>query len=511
MVPDIPNRGDGLGTSFKGALSYYLHDKREDKDSPHLSTSERVAWTETRNLTPGIDVRMAQRVMIATSKNADKLKAEAGIKNTGRKSDLVVFHYSLSWQPGEAAALTREEMVRATDASLKILGAENRQAVLVCHTDRAHPHVHIIINRVDPDDGRLLGTSNTKRKLSNWANEYERERGQILTPLREEKRQQREQNADRAERREYADRQRAAAEERAHGNRSRAAMLKELGDRQKIQHREQWNGLAERNKAGREKIYRDSSARIKDTLARHKVESKPIWAEHFRAKRKAERGFLHRERSLAGVVVNALDAAKHQKRSGQLQDRGLLSATIRNMFSDQDRERAFNEAQDITRKQLTDRLRSIGDRGEAAVKEQRTGDLAEHRQAFQNERAELIDRQDGDRAKVREAWKQIYDERGQRQPRRAEPGQKPCWQRDRPSGGDRRREPSIVAPPFDRKAAYEAIKGEARPEIDRKALFAKMKNIHVDRRPDDDKDRAEKMAEQEWHGRKPRGPSWERD
>ena len=37
------------GASFKGALAYYLHDKKLEGERERF-TSERVAWTETRNL-----------------------------------------------------------------------------------------------------------------------------------------------------------------------------------------------------------------------------------------------------------------------------------------------------------------------------------------------------------------------------------------------------------------------------------------------------------------------------
>ena len=62
MVPDIA----GTGHSFKGALAYYLHDKRASDALPQLSSNERVAWTETRNLATD-DMHTAQRVMIATA------------------------------------------------------------------------------------------------------------------------------------------------------------------------------------------------------------------------------------------------------------------------------------------------------------------------------------------------------------------------------------------------------------------------------------------------------------
>ncbi|WP_320197183.1 relaxase/mobilization nuclease domain-containing protein (plasmid) [Agrobacterium rosae] len=406
MVPDVA----GTGHSFKGAFAYYLHDKRANDALPQLASSERVGWTETRNLATD-DMHTAQRVMIATAKQADELKARAGVKATGRKSTKSVYAYSLSWSPDEAATLTRDEMVRAADASLKLLGAENRQAVIVCHTDQKHPHVHVIVNRVDPEDGRMLDGKNDHFKLSDWANEYERERGRVLTPRREEKRQQREQHPDKEKRREYIKQKRAAAKEQTHDPKTRAVMLRELGANQKVQHRDQWRDLAAREKTGRDQIYRASAATIAETIERHKAECKPIWAEHYRGKRAAERKFNQREKSVSGIVVNAWSAARHQQSTGQLNDRGLLTATLANVFSSKAREQAFLQAQELTRQQLASRLKSIGDKEVADLKGQRSQDLAKHRDLFQTERGTLIERQDGDRAKLREAWKQLYGDR----------------------------------------------------------------------------------------------------
>lgn len=469
MVPDIA----GTGHSFKGALAYYLHDKRANDALPQLASSERVAWTETRNLATD-DMHTAQRVMIATARQADELKARAGVKNTGRKSTKVVYAYSLSWHPDEAASLTHDDMVRAADASLKLLGAENRQAVIVCHTDQQHPHVHVIVNRVDPEDGRMLDGKNDRFKLSDWANAYERERGRILTPRREEKRQQREQNADKAKRREYTEQKRAAAKEQEHDPKTRAAMLRELGASQKVQHRDQWRDLAAREKTGRDQIYRSSAAAIAETIERHKAECKPIWAQHFRGARAEEWRFSRREQSVSGVVVNAFVAARHQQSTGQLNDRGLLTATLANVFSSQAREHAFMQAQELTRQQLASRLKSIGDKEVADLKGQRSQELAQHRDLFQTERGALIERQDGERAKLRETWKQLYGDRSEWPRPGRERGAKPYrahaqrdgQKQDPASAIEAQHGPEISAAnklvyqPTDRKAAYADVRAQ---------------------------------------------------
>ena len=97
-------------------MGYYLHDKRLPGDAAHPTTSERVVWTEIRNL-PVEDPHFATRLMITTASQADKLKQRAGIKATGRRSTKAVYAFSLSWHPDEAAGLDKSEMIRAADAA----------------------------------------------------------------------------------------------------------------------------------------------------------------------------------------------------------------------------------------------------------------------------------------------------------------------------------------------------------------------------------------------------------
>ena len=91
-------------------------------------------------------------------------------------------HYSLSWAKDERP--DRQEMKRAAAESLKALGLEKNQALIVSHRD-GQPHVHVIANRVDPESGKAAGLSRSKLRLSKWAEGYEREQGKIRCPMRE--------------------------------------------------------------------------------------------------------------------------------------------------------------------------------------------------------------------------------------------------------------------------------------------------------------------------------------
>ena len=170
----------GLGRSFGGVTDYCLHDRRLEGE-PHPESSKRVEWTETRNLATSQGERAA-RIMAVTAEAGGELKRLAGVAATGRKLEKPVCHYSLNWAEEEKPE--RGEMRRAVEGSLQALGMEGHQALIVAHND-GQPHVHVIVNRVDPESGKAAGMSRSKLKLSKWAEEYERVQGKIRCPQRE--------------------------------------------------------------------------------------------------------------------------------------------------------------------------------------------------------------------------------------------------------------------------------------------------------------------------------------
>ena len=134
-----------------------------------------MEWTDTRNL-PTSRGERAAAVMAATAEAAPELKRLAGGSARGRKLEKPVCHYSLSWARDETPE--RQEMSRAAAESLKALGLEKHQALIVAHRD-GHPHVHVIVNRVDAESGRAAGLSKSKLRLSKWAEGYEQGQGRI--------------------------------------------------------------------------------------------------------------------------------------------------------------------------------------------------------------------------------------------------------------------------------------------------------------------------------------------
>ena len=150
--------------------------EREKKAAAEARRARRVEWTETRNLATNDPMRGA-RIMEATARDASELKRLSGVKATGRKLTKPLCHYSLSW--GKDERPSRQEMGRAVTGSLQALGLEDRQALIVAHGDTKCPHVHVIVNRVNPEHGKAAKLSGSRLKLSKWAEGYERRQGRI--------------------------------------------------------------------------------------------------------------------------------------------------------------------------------------------------------------------------------------------------------------------------------------------------------------------------------------------
>lgn len=178
------------GSSFKGLMAYLMH------DIGTTESAERVAFTHTHNLATE-DPEQAWKVMVSTAKSQDALKAQAGVKNTGRRSHKSVMHYVLSWSPEEHGEYTREDMINAATASMTYLGVDKgerigkkvtakrtqrgheHQAIFVCHDEGPgkNPHVHVVLNRVHPEHGVMLSDSKDYDKLSAWALDYRKAQG----------------------------------------------------------------------------------------------------------------------------------------------------------------------------------------------------------------------------------------------------------------------------------------------------------------------------------------------
>ncbi len=142
------------GQRFAALAHYLLHGRSGEE-------SERVAWTAGRNL--GTD---------------DPDVAAALMQNTAARNERVespVYHLTISFDPNDP--ITPEQMQVVVDRVLRDLGLAEHQAVLVAHQDRAHPHVHLMINRVHPETGVAWDRWQDQPRIQRALRELERELG----------------------------------------------------------------------------------------------------------------------------------------------------------------------------------------------------------------------------------------------------------------------------------------------------------------------------------------------
>jgi hypothetical protein len=148
------------GRGFKG-LARYLRDGHLGEESP-----ERVAWMETRNL-PTQNLEVAACFMAATSRRS-------------ARTEKPLFHFSVSFDHSDQ--VNRALMRRVADRTLHDLGLEGYQVLIVAHRDRAHPHLHFMVNRVHPARGTAWSDSFTFKRIEQTLRAQEVELGLRVVP-----------------------------------------------------------------------------------------------------------------------------------------------------------------------------------------------------------------------------------------------------------------------------------------------------------------------------------------
>jgi hypothetical protein len=138
-----------------GVLATYLMRGRDGADP------ERVAWTVGRNLGTD-DPELAAALMQAT--------ADGNVR-----VEVPVYHLTISFDPSDP--VSPERMQQVADQVLADLGLREHQTLLVAHRDRAHPHVHCMINRVHPETERAWERWQDRPQIERTLRELERELG----------------------------------------------------------------------------------------------------------------------------------------------------------------------------------------------------------------------------------------------------------------------------------------------------------------------------------------------
>jgi len=101
----------------------------------------------------------------------------------GNQDRNAVYQVILSWESGnEEKGIppdnpSREEMEESVDRVRENLGLADHQTWMVAHKDTGTPHVHVMINRVDPETGKMWSAGWDYPKVFNTIRELEKEHG----------------------------------------------------------------------------------------------------------------------------------------------------------------------------------------------------------------------------------------------------------------------------------------------------------------------------------------------
>lgn len=91
------------------------------------------------------------------------LEVEETQKYCASKSNDKTYHLVISFPPNEKP--TKEQLIDIEDELVKSIGFEDHERVSAIHTDQEHLHIHVAINKVNPNTYKLYSPSFDKKKL----------------------------------------------------------------------------------------------------------------------------------------------------------------------------------------------------------------------------------------------------------------------------------------------------------------------------------------------------------
>jgi hypothetical protein len=404
------------GKSFKGLAAYLLQDENRE-------TAERVGWTQTINLADA-PADQAWRLMLATANSANALKEASGIKK-GRAVKNTVHHYSINFNPDDE--VTPEIMAKAVCESLAVYGMEDHQALAVEHTDKAHRHVHVMVNLIDPtngmsaaspqlcDDGKKRSKlSNSQRKLSSWAQKFERENGLEITEGRlsnankrsrgekVESRRKKRNVYDRDKREKTTDRRQDFKKRQQN---DRASKIQEHTTELKDKHRHEWQALKDSYAIEKEEIRLQMSPAMKEVSANAKEAYKPDWRTLFRHQQAERVAFHQQQKTAVGRIWYGAVSARQMVREGK----GFKA--LQAAFSSVMQRDILMMKQDNERADLSREIKSVINEAMTQVKEDFDRQFKDSRTRFMDDCDSLKDEQDQEWSEIRAEWKDYNNDR----------------------------------------------------------------------------------------------------
>ena len=133
------------GNSFGGCLDYITRVKQDNL--PKEKQVWNVLGSDGLRLNIGEDGwrKTAVRDMERPALSRSKIKEPCG-------------HISLGFSPKDCDRLTDDYMLKIAEEYMGKMGITNTPYIIVRHTDKSHPHCHIMFSRVDYD-GKIIKTA----------------------------------------------------------------------------------------------------------------------------------------------------------------------------------------------------------------------------------------------------------------------------------------------------------------------------------------------------------------
>jgi len=133
---------------FKGVIKYVL-----DKDRAKLLYSEGVR-----------------------TKDRDSVIRSFITQSRANPITKPVAHISLNFSTQDKTRLPDAAMAKIAIEYMQKMGYGNTQFIIVGHYDREHPHVHLVINRID-NDGKRISDKNEKFRSTKACKELTEKQG----------------------------------------------------------------------------------------------------------------------------------------------------------------------------------------------------------------------------------------------------------------------------------------------------------------------------------------------
>ena len=95
-----------------------------------------------------------------------------------------VAHISLDFSVQDKERLTNRMMMQITDEYLRRMGYGDTQVLIVRHNDREHPHLHLVLNRID-ENGKRISDKNERVRNAKVCRELSDKYGLYIAPNKE--------------------------------------------------------------------------------------------------------------------------------------------------------------------------------------------------------------------------------------------------------------------------------------------------------------------------------------